>query len=315
MVNFVEYQNELHLINAAASDQPEAFVNRTEEAYHENIRSIAENIISQKKNCRLVMLSGPSSSGKTTTANLLKNAFQKAGVGATIISLDDFYRGERQAPLLANGQHDYESVDALDVPEVERCLLDLIKTNHCNMPVFNFEIHMPYPHKRLVSLGEHDIAIVEGIHALNPVFIDQLPQKGVCKIYISVKQGIHDGKTELFGANEMRLVRRIVRDYNFRGAKPERTLEMWPNVMDGERKYIKPYRCDADYTINSLHAYETCVLVNQAIPILKEVPKDCEDYPISKKLIENLEKFTPINSEFVPKNSIIREFIGGGIYS
>ncbi|QEY34160.1 nucleoside kinase [Caproiciproducens galactitolivorans] len=314
MVNFVEYQNQLHLINAAASDHPEAFVNQTEEAYHESIRNIAESIVTQKRNCGLVMLSGPSSSGKTTTANLLKNAFQKIGVGSTIISLDDFYRGERQAPLLANGQHDYESVDALDVPEVERCLLSLIETRRCNMPVFNFEIHMPYPHKRQVTLGEHDIAIVEGIHALNPIFINKLPANDVCKIYISVKQGIHEGKTELFTANGMRLIRRIVRDYKFRGAKPERTLEMWPNVMDGERKYIKPYRGDADYTINSLHAYETCVLAKEAIPILQEVPQDCKDYDLSQKLIQNLKKFTIISSELVPNNSIIREFIGGGIY-
>ncbi|WP_444657818.1 uridine kinase family protein [Caproiciproducens sp. R2] len=314
MSNFVEYQNELSKINAAASTQPEAFVMRTEESYHQSIRNIARSIAGQKRNCRLIMLSGPSSSGKTTTSNLLKNAFQSIGVGSTIISLDDFYRGERQAPVLENGQHDYESVDALDVPDIERCLLSLIENRHCTMPVFNFEIHMPYPHRRHVSLREHDIAIVEGIHALNPVFIDKLPQEGVCKIYISVKQGIHEGSKQLFDANEMRLVRRIVRDYNFRGAKPVRTLEMWPTVMDGERKYIKPYRSDADYTINSLHTYETCVLANQAIPLLKTVPTDCGQYPLTEKLVESLEKFTPINNEFVPRDSIIREFIGGGIY-
>ncbi|MBW7573674.1 uridine kinase family protein [Caproiciproducens faecalis] len=314
MINFVEYQNELSKINTAASTQPEAFVVRTEESYHQSIRNIARSIAGQMRDCRLIMLSGPSSSGKTTTSHLLKNAFQSIGIGSTIISLDDFYRGERQAPVLANGQHDYESVDALDVPDVERCLLSLIENHHCTMPVFNFEIHMPYPHKRHVSLREHDIAIVEGIHALNPIFLDKLPKEGVCKIYISVKQGIYEGSRELFNANEMRLVRRIVRDYNFRGAKPTRTLEMWPMVMDGERKYIKPYRSGADYTINSLHTYETCVLVNQAIPLLKTVPADCGQYPLTKKLIESLEKFTPVSSEFVPQDSIIREFIGGGIY-
>lgn len=314
MINFVEYQNELSKINAAATEQPGAFVMQTEEAYHQSIKNIAKNIAKQKQGCRLIMLSGPSSSGKTTTSNLLKNAFQSIGIGSTIISLDDFYRGERQAPVLANGQHDYESVDALDVPEIEKCLLCLMETNHCTMPVFNFEIHMPYPHRRHVSLREHDIAIVEGIHALNPIFIDQLPQQGVCKIYISVKQGIHEGSNELFTANGMRLVRRIVRDYNFRGAKPVRTLEMWPTVMDGERKYIKPYRGDADYTINSLHTYETCVLANQAIPLLKTVPADCGQYSLTQKLIGSLEKFIPISSDFVPKDSIIREFIGGGIY-
>ncbi len=314
MTGFVEYQNELSQINIAASTQPEAFVIQTEEAYHQSIKDIAKSIVKHKKDCKLVMLSGPSSSGKTTTANLLKDAFQEIGVISTIISLDDFYRGECQAPLLPNGQHDYECVDALNVSEIEDCLLDLTEKNHCDMPVFNFEIHMPYPQRRHVVLNAQDIAIVEGIHALNPIFIDKLPMQGVCKIYISVKQGIQEGSNELFTANGMRLIRRIVRDYNFRGAKPERTLGMWPSVMDGERKYIKPYRGDADYTINSLHTYETCVLINQAIPLLKSVSADSEQYVLAKKLIDSLEKFISISIDTVPKNSIIREFIGGGIY-
>lgn len=314
MTAFVEYQNELSQINAAASSQPEAFVTQTEGAYHRNIKDIVKSIVEQKKDCKLVMLSGPSSSGKTTTANLLKNAFQEVGVNSTIISLDDFYRGERQAPLLPNGQHDYECVDALDVPDIENCLMSLIEKNQCDMPVFNFEIHMPYPHRRQILLNSQDIAIVEGIHALNPVFIDKLPMRGVCKIYISVKQGIWEGASELFTANGMRLVRRIVRDYNFRGAKPLRTLEMWPSVMDGENRYIKPYRAGVDFTINSLHAYETCVLINQALPLLESVPAGSEQYALTKRLISSLEKFVPISADIVPENSIIREFIGGGIY-
>jgi uridine kinase len=313
MTNFVEYPNELTRINNAALTAPEAFVTKTEEAYSQNILNIAKDI-AKGNNCKLVMLFGPSSSGKTTTSHLLENAFQQIGIGSTIISLDDFYRGEHQAPLLPNGQHDYECVDALNVPEIKSCLFNLIETNHCDMPVFNFEIHMPYPHKRHVSLKEHDIAIVEGIHALNPVVINQLPPERVKKIYISVKQGIHHDKKELFGANDMRLVRRIVRDFNFRGTKPERTLSMWPSVMDGERKYIKPYRNEVDYTINSLHLYETCVLKNQAIPLLKSVPKESKQYDLAQSLVNSLKEFEPIDSEFVPKKSIIREFIGGGIY-
>ncbi len=314
MTDFVEYQNELSWINAAANTSPEAFVTSTEEAYHKNIRDIAKSISETQDCCKLVMLFGPSSSGKTTTSHLLESAFREIGIGSTIISLDDFYRGESQAPLLPNGQHDYESVNALNVPEIESCLLSLINDNRCDMPVFNFEIRMPYPHRRQVVLKEHDIAIVEGIHALNPVITEKLPANGVSKIYISVKQGIHDGENELFTANGMRLVRRIVRDYNFRGTTPERTLAMWPAVMEGERKYIKPYRNEVDYTINSLHLYETCVLKMQAISILETVQKDSEQYGLAQRLIQSLQKFEPIRYEFVPKISILREFIGGGIY-
>jgi uridine kinase len=314
MNNFVEYQNELIKINDAASLNPKEFVLKAEYSYHEDINNIAKNIVNNKKGCKLIMLSGPSSSGKTTTSNLLKDALEKNGIGSTIISLDDFYRGEKQAPILPNGQHDYECVEALNIDEIKKCLLNLVNTNSCVMPIFNFETHTPFPYKRTVTLNENDIAIVEGLHALNPIFRSELPDKGVCKIYISVKQGIISSGRELFTANGMRLIRRIVRDYNFRGAKPERTLEMWPNVMVGERKYIKPFRPDADYTINSLHAYETCVLLNQAIPILKTVDSNDQQYSFCQRLIEILKEFVPINSEFVPKNSIIREFIGGGIY-
>ncbi len=314
MKDFVEYPNELRSINAQAVSEPEAFVEETEEAYGRNIYDIAKDIAENSNGCKLVMLFGPSSSGKTTTSHLLENTFQKIGIGSAIISLDDFYRGEHQAPLLPNGQHDYECVDALNVPEIKSCLCSLIEANHCDMPVFNFEIHMPYPHKRHVALKEHDIAIVEGIHALNPVVINQLPADKVKKIYISVKQGVHDGEEELFDANDMRLVRRIVRDYNFRGTKPERTLNMWPSVMEGERKYIKPYRNDVDYTINSLHLYETCVLKDQAIPILQSVSSKSEQYEQAQKLIRSLSVFKSIPSNIVPQKSIIREFIGGGIY-
>jgi len=314
MTNFVEYPNELSRINAAAITAPEAFVAETEEDYGQNILNIAKSIAKEDNGCKLVMLFGPSSSGKTTTSHLLENAFQEIGIGSTIISLDDFYRGEQQAPILPNGQHDYECVEALNVTEIKNCLLSLVETNRCDMPVFNFEIRMPYPHKRHVTLKEHDIAIVEGIHALNPVVIKQLPAPKIRKIYISVKQGIRNGETELFTANGMRLVRRIVRDYNFRGTKPERALGMWPVVMEGERKYIKPYRDEVDFTINSLHLYETCVLKNQAIPLLQSVSEKSEQYDLAQRLVKSLNEFEAISSDIVPKKSIIREFIGGGIY-
>ncbi|HEX2985865.1 MAG TPA: nucleoside kinase [Caproiciproducens sp.] len=314
MVSFVEYKNELSWINDSACASPESFVKETEEAFHKNLRSIAKKIKEAKGGSKLVLLFGPSSSGKTTTSHLLQTALNHIGIGSTIISLDDFYRGESQAPLLPNGQHDYESVQALNIPEIEKCLLGLLQKNSCDMPLFNFEVRKPYPYRRHVELEENDIAIVEGIHALNPVITQNLPDHGVRKIYISVKQGIRDDRTELFNANDMRLIRRIVRDFNFRGTDPERTLRMWPDVMDGERKYIKPFRSEVDYTINSLHLYETCVLKDQAISILKKVPQQCGQYEFAQKLIGNLSVFESIDCGLVPKDSILREFIGGGEY-
>ena len=312
--DFVEYQNSVQQINLAVSEDPEAFVARGEKDYHDNLRKIADRLAKEEPPCRLVMLAGPSASGKTTTAHLLAEALRERGTGAEIISLDDFYRGEHQAPLLPDGSHDYESVEALNVPEILQCLGELIEDGRCNMPVFDFTIRLPYPHRRQVVLEDREIAIVEGIHALNPLLIEGLPAQHIRRIYISVKQGIRDEAEELLGPNDMRLIRRIVRDKNFRGTQPGKTLGMWPNVMDGEYKYIKPFRTTADYTINSFHAHGPCVLKDQAVALLHTVPEDDPGWKTARTLLSALERFEPLDSRFVPKNSILREFIGGGIY-
>lgn len=309
--DFVEYENDLGEINREARNDPASFVENSEKAFHKNIMDIALRIKNEKERCKLVMLAGPSSSGKTTSAHLLSDALKKIGVGSVIISLDDFYLGEYRAPVLPNGQHNYECIEALNVEELKKCLRDLVETNRCSMPVFDFEIRAPYPHKRHITLKDGDIAIVEGIHALNPVLFDGLPSLKVHKAYISVKQGIADGEEQLFGPNDIRLVRRIVRDYNFRGTKPERTLGMWDNVMDGEYKNIKPYRKNADFTINSFHAYELCVLKRQATQLLRSAQRDSRFCSVASKLLDGVGRFYGIDERIVPQNSIIREFIGG----
>jgi uridine kinase len=312
--DFVEYKNSVQQINRAVREDPQAFVAAGEKAYHDNLKRIADSLAKEEPLCRLVMLAGPSSSGKTTTAHLLAEALRERGTGAEIISLDDFYRGEHQAPLLPDGSHDYENVEALNVPEILRCLGDLIENGRCNMPVFDFAMRLPYPHRRQVVLEDRQIAVVEGIHALNPLLIRGLPVEHIRRIYISVKQGIRDESGELLGPNDMRLIRRIVRDRNFRGTQPGTTLGMWPNVMDGEYKYIKPFRSTADFTINSFHAHGPCVLKDQAVALLHTVPEDDPGRKTAQTLLNALERFEPVDSCLVPKNSILREFIGGGIY-
>ncbi|MCI1964572.1 MAG: nucleoside kinase [Oscillospiraceae bacterium] len=312
--DFVEYQNSVQQINRAVREDPETFVAAGEKAYHDNLKQIADSLAQEEPLCRLVMLAGPSASGKTTTAHILAEALRERGTGAEMISLDDFYRGEQQAPLLPDGSHDYENVEALNVPEILQCLGALIENGQCNMPIFDFTVRQPSAHKRQVVLKDHEIAIVEGIHALNPRLISGLPVQHIRRIYISVKQGIRDAEKELLGPNDMRLVRRIVRDRNFRGTNPETTLSMWRNVMNGEYKYIKPYRTSADYTINSFHAHGPCVLKDQAAALLHTVPGDDPGWKTAQVLLNALEQFESVQSSFVPKNSILREFIGGGIY-
>jgi len=312
--NYVKYVNHLEQINAAATKQPNDMVQQIEQAYQDNLSVIAEHISRDSAKYKVAMLSGPSSSGKTTTAHILMDMLKLRGVNAVIISLDDFYRGEKNAPVLKNGQHDYESVDALNLPLLEKCLLDLMQKSECDMPLFDFAVRQPSPLIRHVQLEEHDIAIVEGIHALNPLITQHLPKEKLLKLYISVKQGIKDCSGEILSPTDIRLVRRIVRDYKFRGTTPERTINMWKTVIAGENKYIKPFKMTSDITINSILIYEPCVLRQDALFLLGEIADDNPNINKVKKLLQSLERFVPIDSDLVPKNSIAREFIGGGIY-
>lgn len=310
---YVTYRNSVNEINRAALKDPAAFVSDTEAAFQRSLDEIAQRIASENPMCRLVMIAGPSSSGKTTTSHRLLASLQKVGVKSVSISLDNFYFGEKNAPLLPDGSHDYESLEAMDLEDIRRCLLGLVRDNACDMPVFDFEKHLPFPYRRRVELHEHEVAVVEGIHALNPELTNHLPELRAHRIYISVKQGVDGGSGQIFGPNDVRLVRRIVRDYNFRGTGPEATLKMWGNVMDGERKYIKPFRPFADSTVNSFHAYELCVLKRQALELLHTVPEQSVFFARAHRLAQGLERMESVDSGLVPKDSIIREFIGGGM--
>ena len=306
--HYAEYVNDLQQINREAVKDPAAFVMRAEKAYYDDVERVAEGLIHDET--RLVMLAGPTSSSKTTTAKLLVGALEKLGADCALISLDDFYRGERLAPLLPDGKPNYESIEALNVNAIQNCLARLLEAGNCNVPVFDFEAHVPSSRRRSVTLGKKGIAVVEGIHALNPCLISGIPSLGLKRIYISVKQGIQNGEYPLIGPNGMRLVRRLVRDYNFRRTGPDKTLRMWGTVMDGERKYIKPFRNIADFTVNSFHVYELCVLRNRAIPLLHTIPEGSDCFGAAKKLAAILERFQPIDCHFVPDGSVLREFIG-----
>ncbi len=309
---FVTYRNSVRDINRAAREDPAAFVAETEAAYQRSLDVIARRIASQDPMCKLVMIAGPSSSGKTTTSHRLLASLQKFGVESVIISLDNFYFDEQNAPLLPDGTRDYESLAAIDLDDIRRCLLGLVRNNRCDMPLFDFEKHRPCPDRRRVELHGREVAVVEGIHALNPALTSHLPKLRAHRIYISVKQGVEDEGRQIFGPNDIRLIRRLVRDRNFRGTGPEQTLRMWGNVMNGERRYIKPFRPFADSTINSFHAYELCVLKRQALELLHTVPEQSVDFACAQKLMQGLGRVESIDPGLVPGNSIIREFIGGG---
>lgn len=307
---YIKYINHLEQINEAAVKDPKSMILEVEDAYHDHVREIAQDITVHHKKVRVVMLAGPSSSGKTTTAHMLQKYLGEFGVKAFIISLDDFYKGTQQAPLLPNGKYDYESVEALDAEKIKKCFSDLTTTGRFFVPKYNFTLGRPEEKEREYIVEKDDIVIVEGIHALNPVFTKQLPHEVCLKLYVSVKQQIKDANGDVISPMDLRLVRRIVRDVQFRGTTPEGTLSMWDSVVHGEDRYIRPYRLTADYTVNTIHLYEPCILRTMAIPMLREIAEDSLHYRKARDLESRLMRFEPVDAALVPETSMIREFIG-----
>ena len=307
---YIKYINHLEQINDAAISSPERMIFEVEDSYHEHIQNIARNIATHHDKVRICMLAGPSSSGKTTTAHLLQAFLKEFGIGSHIVSMDNFYLDRDKVPLLPDGRKDFETVDALDVKAIEACLMSIVKADTIAVPHFDFTAGKSSGEKSVVKIEQHDIVIMEGLHALNPVFTKNLPEESLIKLYVSVKQQIKDVNGEVISPFDLRLVRRIVRDMQFRGTEPEGTIMMWDNVVAGEDKYIRPYRLSADYTVNSIHIYEPCVLRTMAIPILRQIPADSPVYRKARDLDSRLMRFEPVSTELVPDNSMLREFIG-----
>lgn len=307
---YIKYINHLEQINDAAVKDPTWMIQEVEDSYRDHLENIARNIVRHHRDVRVIMLSGPSSSGKTTTAHLLRDYLTDYGARCTIVSLDDFYRGVGLAPQLPNGKFDYEAVQALDVDAIKSCLLDIINTGEFSVPRYDFALGRPDGEPRHYSIGPEEMVIVEGIHGLNPLFTRELPAGSCVKLYVSVKQQIKSANGEVISPMDLRLVRRIVRDIQFRDTTPENTIAMWPQVVEGENRYIRPYRLSADYTVNSIHIYEPCVMRTVAIPLLRAIQEDSPYYKKARDLESRLMRFEPISTSYVPENSMLREFLG-----
>ncbi len=315
--SYRRYALTLEKINKYAEQDPAGFVDMAENAYRSDIREIAEEILASKNRCKVIMLAGPSASGKTTTAHMLQEELAKLGSGSQIISMDNFYLGANNVPRTPAGKPDFETVEALNIPLIENCISNLLQFGETDIAQFDFATSSPKEKTVKIKLDNDSIAIIEGIHALNPIFTKHIKSvSGLKKIYISVKQGIRESGHAgyLVTAAELRLFRRIVRDYKFRGSTAEHTLGMWDNVLFGEKQYIVPFKYSGDITINSIHIYEPCITAFEAVPILSEVRESSEEYAYAQYLIERAKKFSPISEKYVPDNSLMREFLGNGKY-
>lgn len=308
------YSYNLPIINFYAENQPQDFIDSVEVQFHEDLDNIVNNIIRLEQKCHIIMLTGPSSSGKTTTAKILKSKLDEAGRPTNIISLDNFYTGKKNIPKLPNGEYDFEALEALDIPFIKSCIKSILTNGRCVLPKYNFVKGEREDVFTELKADKNSVIIIEGIHALNPIFTEGIEASAIKKIYISVKQGIKNTDKKILRAEDIRFLRRLVRDTAFRGAEGEETISMWDNVCLGEKKYIRPFKYLSDYTLNTFHPYEIGILKNDALKILSEVDKSCEDYGYAEMIISALESFSSIDKELVPKDSLLREFIGGGSF-
>ena len=269
--------------------------------------------ISENKKVKIVLIAGPSSSGKTTTTMKLSMYFRCFGLTPKVLSMDDFFVEREDTPKKENGEYDFECLEAVDLKLFNSSVDKLLKGEKVKLPVFNF-ITGKKEFKKEMKLEKNDILLIEGIHCLNPIILENIPTVNKVKIYLSALTEINIDKDNRIPTTDNRLIRRLIRDYYTRGYDPEDTLKLWENVRSGEEKNIFPYQDEADYTINTGLVYEFPVLKVYAMPLLYKVKKDSIYYEDAKRLIRLLDIFLPVPSEQVPNDSILREFIGGSYF-
>lgn len=286
----------------------------SELSYNNQLNEVAEQIKSNVGKIKLVLLAGPSSSGKTTTSKKLECYLKSKGINTISISVDDYFFNRNDTPLDENGEPDFESLRAIDVELFNKHLLKLVNGEKVVLPIYNFTTGKREFKKNGIQLGENDIIIIEGLHALNNELTLSIDRKNKYHIYISPLTQLNvDSHNRIF-TSDTRKLRRIVRDNKYRGHNAEETLKQWKKIREGEEKYIFPFQDDVDMIINSAFTYEIGVLKIYAEPLLFSVNETSEYYPEALRLINFLRNFLPIPSEGVPQDSVLREFIGGSAF-
>lgn len=296
-------------INELAKN-PAEFIESCENNYHSQINDVVQEVISSNGRYRVLLLAGPSSSGKTTTAHKISDRFSEMGIVAPVVSLDDFFLGMENYPKLPNGKPDMESVEALDLPLINQCLKELIENGESDFPTFDFEVSSRSDKINKIKLPPNGVLVVEGLHALNPRLIELLDKSAVYRVYVSAHTKYMSGDIEVLSPKDMRLIRRMVRDHNFRGRSPINTIISWKDVLDGEEKYIYPFRDDVDYRIDSALDYEDSVFHHYILPMVEEMKQEKGYEGKVKQIVDILEAFDDIDYQYIPENSLLREFIG-----
>ena len=285
-----------------------------DEALHEKkMAKIADDIVNRKK-VKVVLIAGPSSSGKTTFAHRLGIQLRLNGLKPVTISVDNYFVERENNPKDEFGNYDFECIEAIDTKLFNEHILKLLNGEEIDVPTFDFEVGTKRYNGEKMRLKDDQILVIEGIHCLNDKLTSLIPRDQKYKIYISCLTVLNLDFNNRISTTDSRLIRRIVRDHQFRGYSALHTLKMWDSVNRGEEKNIFPYQEEADSMFNSSLIYEIAVLKDYAVPLLKEINNTMPEYSEARKLLSLLEYFESVPSEYVPTNSLLREFIGGSIF-
>lgn len=297
------------VINEKAMEQTQSFIKDCENNYQSQIDDIVQKIIDDK-NIKLVLLAGPSSSGKTTTSNIIAKKLGEKGKVAKAIPFDNFYLDQNDSFRFEDGTLDLETIKSLDTNLLIQCLKDLIQNGETMLPEFDFITKTRTIAKTKMTLEKDELIILEGLHALNPLISEDFVLESLIKLYVSVSSRIIDDKGEVvFSKRDLRFIRRLVRDYHYRNSCVDNTLYLWRGVLMGEERYIFPFSHLADYKIDSIHAYEICVFKQGALRLLQNANPQAINYDYSQELIAKLKKCHTLSEQVVPNNSLLVEFI------
>ena len=288
-------------------------INISEALQEKKIAKIAEDI-ANRKGVKLVLLAGPSSSGKTTSCKRLSIQLAVNGLKPLQISLDDYFVDREKTPKDANGEYDYESIYALDLQLINDQFNALFRGEEVELPKYDFQTGKSKKSGKKLKMNDNNVLVVEGIHALNPELTAQIPNEQIFRVYASALTTILLDNHNYIPTTDNRLLRRIIRDYKYRGVSAQETIHRWPSVRAGENKWIFPFQENADAMLNTAMLYELAVIKTQAEPLLQQVPENCEEYAEAYRLLKFLKYFKGIPYNNLPPTSLLREFLGGSSF-
>lgn len=303
---------QLKEINFRTVADPKGFLEESDALYYGKVEQAADKIIANRKRSPIVLLSGPSGSGKTTTSMKIAQALERRGIGTHYVAMDDYFKNVgAETPRTPEGELDLESPLCMDMELLNRHFEQLSRGERIYVPKYEFSRRMRVQEpSKSIKLGGDEIVIFEGIHALNGMITDQHPE--AFKLYISARSDVTFGEEIVFKRTWFRLVRRMVRDYNFRGAPPVETMAMWANVRRGEKLYISPFKDKADYQFDTSFPYELAVFNRTATQLFQSVPEGIERFDELRQVLPAIQLFGDIDESLVAEDAMIREFIGGG---